>query len=135
MEGGYPSQLAPDLGHLNEHAAAVLVRLRKDRCFPADPDPALAAPTGRPRRHGCTVVCKDPATWLGPSDEHHTADPQYGHVRVRAWADLQAIPQNHAAKGSRGPKPLIRGTPSSLRCRASPSGRASRRSSGAVVAG
>jgi hypothetical protein len=111
FDAGYdPIQLALDLGALNEQSVAVLVRLRKDRCFYADPDPATAAATGRPRRHGRKFVCNDPATWSEPSDEHHTDDPQYGHVRVRAWADLHAIPQNHATKGSRGPKPLIRGT-------------------------
>ena len=31
-------------------------------------------------------------------------------MRVRAWADLHAIPQNHATKGTRGPKPIVRGT-------------------------
>jgi hypothetical protein len=31
-------------------------------------------------------------------------------VRVRAWAGLQAKVQNHATKGTRGPKPIIRGT-------------------------
>jgi hypothetical protein len=45
-----------------------------------------------------------------PSGEHHADDAQYGHVRVRAWANLHAIPQNHRFKGSRGPKPLVRGT-------------------------
>lgn len=111
FDAGYdPIQLALDLGELNERAVAVLVRLRKDRCFYADPDPASAAPTGRPRRHGRKFVCKDPATWSEPSDEYHTDDLQYGHIHVRAWADLHAVPQNHATKGSRGPKPLIRGT-------------------------
>jgi hypothetical protein len=31
-------------------------------------------------------------------------------VRVRAGAGLHAKPQNHAKRGTRGPKPLIRGT-------------------------
>ncbi len=31
-------------------------------------------------------------------------------MRVRAWADVHAIPQNQAAKGTRGPKPIVRGT-------------------------
>lgn len=108
FDAGYdPLQLALDLG---DTPAAVLVRLRKNRCFYADPDPATAAKTGRPRRHGHKFSCADPSTWLAPSAEYTTEDPQYGHVRVRAWAGLHAIPQNHATKGTGGPKPLIRGT-------------------------
>ncbi len=102
-----PVQLALDLG---EARVAVLVRLRKNRCFYADPDPADAAVTGRPRRHGRKFSCANPATWPTPTAEHTTEDAQYGRVRVRAWAGLQAIPQNHAAKGTRGPTPIVRGT-------------------------
>ena len=108
FDAGYdPIQLALDLG---EAPVAVLVRLRKDRCFYADPDPTHAAATGRPRRHGAKLACRDPATWPLPTDDHQEDDVQYGHVRVRAWNDLHAIPQNHRYKGSRGPKPLVRGT-------------------------
>jgi hypothetical protein len=108
FDAGYdPVQLALDLG---ETPAALLVRLRKDRCFYADPDPATAAATGRPRRHGRTFVCKDRTTWPEPTAEYTTADEQYGQVRVRAWAGLHAKVQNHATKGTRGPKPIIRGT-------------------------
>jgi len=107
FDAGYdPIQLALDL---DDAPVAVLVRLRKDRCFYADPDPAMATSTGRPRKHGHKFVCKHSATWLPPTAEHRTQDEQYGEVRVRAWANLHAIPQNHATKGTRGPKPLIRG--------------------------
>lgn len=108
FDAGYdPIQLALDLG---DTRAATLVRLRKDRCFYADPDPAAAATTGRPRRHGRKFSCADPSTWVSPTAEHTTEDEQYGQVRVRAWAGLHAIPQNHATKGTRAPKPIIRGT-------------------------
>ena len=108
FDAGYdPIQLALDL---DDAPVAILVRLRKNRCFYADPPPATGVPTGRPRKHGHKFVCKDPSTWLPPTAEHRTQDEQYGEVRVRAWAGLHAIPQNHATKGSRGPKPLIRGT-------------------------
>ena len=108
FDAGYgPLQLALDLG---DTPVAVLVRLRRDRCFYADPDPAAAAATGRPRRHGHKFACKDPATWLPPTAEHTGEDAQYGQVRVRAWAGLHAIPQNHPTKGTRGPKPIVRGT-------------------------
>lgn len=105
FDAGYdPIQLALDLG---EAPVAVLVRLRRDRCFYADPDPALAAATGRPRRHGAKFACRDSATWPTPNDERHIDDVQYGHVRVRAWMNLQAIPQNHRTKGVRGTLILV----------------------------
>jgi hypothetical protein len=108
FDAGYdPVQLALDLG---DTPVDLLVRLRKNRCFYADPDPASAAKTGRPRRHGHKFACADPSTWLPPTAEYTTEDPQYGHVRVRAWAGLHAKPQNHATKGTRGPKPIVRGT-------------------------
>jgi DDE superfamily endonuclease len=111
FDAGYdPIQLALDLGELNERSVAVLVRLRRNRCFYADPDPATAAATGRPRRHGHKFACRDMATWPAPSDEYYSEDVQYGHVQVCAWANLHAIPQNHATKGSRGPKPVVSGT-------------------------
>jgi len=46
----------------------ILVRLRAGRRFYADP--SLAGPpahTGRPRRHGPKMKCKDPSTWPEPS--------------------------------------------------------------------
>jgi hypothetical protein len=108
FDAGYdPIQLALDLG---ETPVAVLVRLRKNRCFYADPDPTTTAKTGRPRRHGRKFSCADRATWWSPTAEYTTEDPGYGHVRVRAWANVHAIPQNHATTGTGGPKPLIRGT-------------------------
>jgi DDE superfamily endonuclease len=107
FDAGYdPVQLALELGNT---PVDLLVRLRKNRCFYADPDPASAAKTGRPRRYGHKFSCADPATWLPPSAEYTTEAPEYGHVCVRAWAGLHAKPQNHATKGTRQPKPLICG--------------------------
>lgn len=111
FDAGYdPIQLALALDALGQTRPAVLVRLRRDRCFYADPDPLQAAATGRPRRHGAKFACRDPRTWPEPSDEHCEQDTQYGRVHVRAWTNLHAVPQNHRYKGSRGPKPLVRGT-------------------------
>jgi hypothetical protein len=103
--GNDPLKLA--LG-LAETRAAILVRLRGDRCFYADP--TSQPRTGRPRRHGGKFACADPATWPAPTAEYAVEDGQYGPVRVRAWAGLHAIPQHHPGRGTRGPRPIVRGT-------------------------
>jgi hypothetical protein len=103
--GNDPLKLALGLG---ETRAAILVRLRSDRCFYADP--TSQPRTGRPRRHGAKFACAEPATWPAPTAEYAVEDGQYGRVRVRAWAGLHAIPQNHPGRGTRGPRPIVRGT-------------------------
>jgi hypothetical protein len=92
-------------------AAAILVRLRADRCFYADPPPASPSPKGgRPRRHGAKFACADPATWPPPTAEHRAEDGQYGTVRVRAWGGLHPKQQEHPGRGTRKARPLLRGT-------------------------
>jgi hypothetical protein len=108
FDAGYdPVQLALDLADIR---VATLVRLRKDRCFYADPGPATVSRMGRPPQHGHKVDCTDPATWLPPTAELQTEDPQYGTVRVRAWAKLHPKQQNHAARGTTKTRPVVRGT-------------------------
>jgi hypothetical protein len=106
FDAGYDSvQLAQALAGAR---AALLVRVRAGRSFYADP---LSQPaTGRPRRHGHKFACSDPATWPPPTAEVHTEDPRYGHVHVRAWAGLHPKTQEHATRGTRRPRPLVRGT-------------------------
>jgi len=87
---------------------AILVRLRCDRCFYGDPPPSHGR--GRPSRHGAKMAFKDPTTWPEPTNEHTEQDEQYGTVRVRAWSGLHAKAHNHPNKGSRGPRPIVRGT-------------------------
>jgi DDE superfamily endonuclease len=83
FDAGYDSaQLTLDLA---QQRVAVLVRLRADRCCYADPPAPLPGKTGRPRRHGATFNCADPATWPAAL---HTTDDQYGTVTVAAWAGL-----------------------------------------------
>ena len=94
---------------------AIVVRLREGRCFYADPPPPPGPTngkrrTGRPRRHGAKFACADEAAWWVPDAEHSEEDAQYGHVRVRAWHGLHAQVQNHPRRGTRGPRPLQRGT-------------------------
>jgi hypothetical protein len=108
FDGGYDSaQLTLDLA---EVPAAVVVRLRSDRCFYADPPPRPPGSTGRPRRHGAKFNCADPATWPVPTATLVCQDDQYGTVTVAAWAGLHPKQQRHPGHGSRGPRPIVRGT-------------------------
>jgi len=109
FDAGYDSAYLTQT--LAEIPVAILVRLRADRCFYADPPPATPSPRGgRPRRHGAKFACKDPATWPAPTAEHCTEDEQDGTVRVRAWAGLHPKQQNHAGRGTRKTRPIVRGS-------------------------
>ena len=106
FDAGYdPLQLALALG---ETRATLLVRLRRGRCFYADPAPYTGL--GRPRRHGRKFVCDDPISWPAPTDEWTEEDEQYGSVRVRAWAGLHAKPGQSAHRPLRAHKPVVPGT-------------------------
>jgi hypothetical protein len=109
FDGGYDSaQLTLDLA---EARVAVLVRLRADRCFYADPPPAARSPKGgRPRRHGAKFAFADPTTWPTPTATLVRTDDQYGTVTVHAWSGLHPKQQRHPGHGSRGPRPIVRGT-------------------------
>jgi hypothetical protein len=106
FDAGYDAlQLALELG---EARAAILVRLRRGRCFYAEAAPY--AGLGRPRRHGRKFACDDATTWPEPSDERTEEDAQYGTVRVRAWAGLHTKPGQSRARPLRDPKPVLPGT-------------------------
>ena len=108
FDAGYDSaQLTLDLA---DAPAAVLVRLRSDRCFYADPPPRPPGSTGRPRRHGAKFNCADPTTWPAPTATLSCRDDQYGTVTVKAWAGLHPKQQRHPGHGSGGPRPIVRGT-------------------------
>jgi DDE superfamily endonuclease len=86
FDAGYDSaQLTLDL---TQARVAVLVRLRADRCFYADPPPPPPGKTGRPRRHGAKFNCADPTTWPAPTASLGRHDDQYGTVTVACWAGL-----------------------------------------------
>jgi hypothetical protein len=71
--------------------AAVVVRVRDDRVFYADPPPRPARPPatgGRPARHGQRRSCREHATWPAPDLEASFHDTSYGQVRVAAWEGL-----------------------------------------------
>jgi len=83
------------LGHgLAGVRAGILVRIRSDRLFYAEPVPAPPGTVGRPRRHGRRFACADPATWWTPDAELRADDPRYGAIDVRAWAGLHPKLQN-----------------------------------------
>lgn len=109
FDAGYDSvQLSLALA---DEPACLLVRLRAGHCFYSDP--ISQAPTGRPRRHGATFVCKDPTTWPEPANLWSAEDAEYGHVQLQAWRGLHPIPQQHAEKGTHAQphaRPLVRGT-------------------------
>jgi hypothetical protein len=109
FDAGYDSaQLTLDLA---EQRATVLVRLRADRCFYPDPPPAARSPKGgRPRRHGAKFAFADPTTWPTPTATLVCQDDQYGTVTVAAWSGLHPKQQRHPGHGSRGPRPIVRGT-------------------------
>ena len=108
FDAGYDSaQLTLDLA---ETRVAVLVRLRSDRCFYADPPPRPPGATGRPRRHGAKFNCADPTTWPAPTATLVCQDDQYGTVTVAAWSGLHPKQRRHPGHGTRGPRPIVRGT-------------------------
>jgi len=109
FDAGYNSvQLTQGVADL---PVAILVRLRSGRCFYADPPVAIRSPLGgRPRKHGAKFDCNDPSTWPSPTAELAVEDDQYGGVRVRAWSGLHPKQQAHATRGTRKPRPVVRGT-------------------------
>src|SRR5215218_2891985 len=112
IDAGYdPESLAQALRDLDGERVAVLVRLRSGRCCYADPlPPPPSRKGGRPRRHGAKFTCQDEGTWWPPTAEHEAVHAQYGQVRVRAWAAVHAQSQSHPDRGTRRPRPIIRGT-------------------------
>jgi hypothetical protein len=108
FDGGYDSaQLSLDLA---DAPAAVLVRLRSDRCFYTDPPPRRPGATGRPRRHGAKFNCADPTTWPAPTATLACHDDQYGTVTVASWTGLHPKQQRHPGHGTRRPRPIVRGS-------------------------
>jgi hypothetical protein len=101
FDGGYDSaQLTLDLA---AEPVAVMVRLRSDRCFYADPPPRPPGVGGRPRRHGAKFNRADPTTWPAPTATLGCHDDQYGTVTVACWAGLHPKQQRHPGSGSGGP--------------------------------
>ena len=74
------------------------------------PTPRPPGARGRPRRHGAKFTCADPTTWPAPTATLVCQDDQYGSVTVAAWSGLHPKQQRHPGHGTRGPRPIVRGT-------------------------
>ncbi len=107
MDSGYdPVQMGFALQDEKENVC-LLMRLRAGRCFYADPP---NTPTGgRPKRHGAKFVCAAPLTWWEPTREWADEDAGYGHVRLRAWSGVHAIPATHGKHVTPQAKPIVTG--------------------------
>ncbi len=91
----------------------VLVRIRNDRVFYADP---LARPNrpagtgGRPPRHGTRFKLSDPKTEPTPDADARMHDPRYGAVRVRAWHNLHPRLSGRGRWQKEAAPPIVRGS-------------------------
>jgi hypothetical protein len=107
FDAGYdPIALADELGG---EAAQILVRIKGDRVFYADPPPRAAGDRGRPRRHGARFDCKKPATWGAPAAQLAARDDAYGTVTVTAWGGLHPQLAARGRWAGRGQPPIVRG--------------------------
>jgi hypothetical protein len=109
-DAGYDSvQLGVGLAaELAAGQVRLLVRVRANRCFYADPPQSVPGTPGRPRTHGAKFACADPTTWWAPDAQRTTPETLYGTVQVRAWAGVHGIPKQHS--GHRRRVPVVRGT-------------------------
>ena len=90
--------------------AQVLVRVRSDRVFYADPAPRAPGAKGRPRRHGRRFKLSEPADAPPPDAELVTHDPRYGTVRVTAWPRMHQRLIGRGRWASDDVPPIVRGS-------------------------
>ena len=94
FDAGYdPIALTYELADVD---VSLLVRIRDDRVFYADPEDPQPGSVGRPRRHGDRFKCGEADTWPAPDDELTVDDDRYGTVTVTSWSGL------HPKLGRRG---------------------------------
>jgi DDE superfamily endonuclease len=102
------------IGHgLADTRAQVLVRIRDDRVFHADPPSRPNRPAGtggRPPRHGRRFKLSDPKTTPQPDAELRIHDPRYGTVRVRAWHNLHPRLSGRGRWRNEQVLPIVRGS-------------------------
>jgi hypothetical protein len=108
FDAGYdPIALSHELG---DDRLAVLVRIKGDRVFYADPPVRKADTIGRPRRHGKRFDCKLAASWPVPGRELVSADQQYGRVVVQAWSGLHPKLNTRGHWAGLDVPPIVSGT-------------------------
>lgn len=108
FDAGYdPIALGAELA---DTRAQVLVRIRSDRVFHLDPEPAPAGTVGRPRRHGRRFALSDPTTWPDPDTRLVARDPRYGDVRVQSWRGLHPKLHGRGRWSGYDAPPIVRGT-------------------------
>ena len=90
--------------------AQVLVRIRSDRVFYADPEQKPDGSVGRPRRHGARFRCADPAGRAAPDATLDADEPRYGRVSVQAWHGLHPQLQGRGRWAGRDGPPIVRGS-------------------------
>ena len=79
---------------LADTRAAILVRIRADRLFYADPVRPSPPAVGRPKRHGARFACADPTSRPVPDAATACDHPRYGRVTAEAWSGLHPKLQN-----------------------------------------
>jgi hypothetical protein len=93
LDGGYcPITATMAVARHRDHPARVIVRIRRDRVFYAQPAARPPGTPGRHRIHGARFACADPATWPTPTAHLSILDDRYGMVRVQAWTGLHPRP-------------------------------------------
>ena len=108
FDAGY-DPIALSVGLADVHAA-VVVRIRSDRIFYADPTPPTPTTMGRPRRHGTRFACTNPATWPRPDAAIHTTDSRYGTIDVQAWTGLHPKLAGRGRWAGTHTPPIVSGT-------------------------
>ena len=102
------------IGHeLLGERVEVLVRIRDDRVFYADPPDRPNRPAssgGRPPRHGTRSKCSDLQSWRAPDARLSTHDPRYGTIRVSAWHNLHPRLSGRGHWSHHTKLPIVRGS-------------------------
>ncbi len=109
LPAGYdPAALTHEL---SDTRAAIVIRIRADRVFYADPEPPPPGRRGRPRRHGARFGCADdPASWPQPDQQLTADDPRYGTVHVQAWSGLHPKLAGRGRWAGHDQAPIVPGT-------------------------
>jgi len=90
--------------------ANLVLRIRDDRVFYAEPPEHQPGQPGRPRRHGQRFKCSDPRTWPEPDQHLSSTDVRYGTVTVSAWHGLHPRLAGRGHWASHEQPPIVAGT-------------------------